>query len=794
MPFVDLPARGERSAPAFDDHQPEELGRYFEDLESLLTRHNVTDEQEMKRAAVRYLRIRTESLWKTTIAWNDLTKTFDEFKDEVFKLYPGSSGDRTYSIQDLDLLIGHFSRVGIRTSAELGEYHRQFLLISRYLIAKGRLAETEQSRMFFRGLQPDLEQRTRQRLQQKYIDKYPDDPHDLSVIFEAVTYVLIGTSSTQMAQASPQAQRAPNPSTTSSGGSTSSADTKIEALAAVVASLGEMVKTVLQTQAGAPPRSTGAAAQVTSAPSGQGSSACNFCGVTGHFIRECEVVADYIKAGKCKRSADSRVVLPSGASVSRGTPGTWLRDRIDEWHRINPGQMAAAMLFEVTAASAATALQDQAAGQSFFSRPVRCATQRSGVDLAKAFALNRPPRPRPEVVIDSQPPRHRGRAGQGEGLGGAGGETAPQVQQKDAPPHLSQDPSAAKKGANSGTNRGVTQEPTHPYAAIPDATNGSVSGQVRSAAREPAAGKDQAYTTSAKIHDPRIAKAVYERAMETPITVTHRELLSLAPEVRAQVSEVTTKKRVPRAPAPVLQAMIEEIEDEDSGIGGGTSNSDAEVDNPPPIPRSVRIAQATHMPAAYVAAARTLPADATVIADPYETYLREHAPVADSADFGIIVAGESNALRAIMPIVDGQDRVEAILDPGCQIVAMSEEVSNALALSYDPTIRLHMVSANGGVDQSLGLARNVPFLVGDITLYLQVHVLRAPAYDILLGRPFDVLTQSVVRNFSDENQTITIIDPNTDKRATVPTIPRGTFRFSERRAHKYKCPVHSQDF
>jgi hypothetical protein len=142
--------------------------------------------------------------------------------------------------------------------------------------------------------------------------------------------------------------------------------------------------------------------------------------------------------------------------------------------------------------------------------------------------------------------------------------------------------------------------------------------------------------------------------------------------------------------------------------------------------------------------------------------------------------------------VDGQDKVEAILDPGCQVVAMSEEVCNALALHYDPTIQLHMMSANGGVDQSLGLACNVPFLVGDITLYLQVHVLRAPAYDILLGRPFDVLTQSVVRNYTNENQTITIFDPNTGRKATVPTIPRGSFKFADR--FPKKTPAHQQDF
>ena len=122
---------------------------------------------------------------------------------------------------------------------------------------------------------------------------------------------------------------------------------------------------------------------------------------------------------------------------------------------------------------------------------------------------------------------------------------------------------------------------------------------------------------------------------------------------------------------------------------------------------------------------------------------------------------------------------------------MSEEVCNALALHYDPTIRLHMMSANGGVNQSLKLAQNVPFVVGDITVYLQVHILRNLAHDILLGRPFDDLTQSIIRNFADENQTITIIDPNTGRKATIPMIPRGSFRFTDRRLKKNPA---KQDF
>ena len=197
------------------------------------------------------------------------------------------------------------------------------------------------------------------------------------------------------------------------------------------------------------------------------------------------------------------------------------------------------------------------------------------------------------------------------------------------------------------------------------------------------------------------------------------------------------------------------------------------------------------MPAAFTAAARVPLLNATIIADPLETYLHEHLGDSNAANSKIVVAAESRALHAILSVIDGQDKVKAILDPGCQVVAMSKEICNTLALHYDPTIRLHMMSANGSIDQSLSLAQNVPFLVGDITLYLQIHVLHAPAYNILLGRPFDVLTQSVVRNYANENQTVTIKDPNTGHKATAPTIPCGSFRFANRRPKKN---LEQQDF
>ncbi|KAF8131783.1 hypothetical protein K438DRAFT_1911908 [Mycena galopus ATCC 62051] len=113
--------------------------------------------------------------------------------------------------------------------------------------------------------------------------------------------------------------------------------------------------------------------------------------------------------------------------------------------------------------------------------------------------------------------------------------------------------------------------------------------------------------------------------------------------------------------------------------------------------------------------------------------------------YDLVVSMESSVIRSILPVIDNQQQVECIVDGGSQIIAMSEAVCHKLALSYDPGVVLQMQSANGPYPS-------------------KSHIRRA-------GSPF--LTQSIVRNFVNKDQTFTICDLNTGKLATVPTVPRG---------------------
>ncbi|KAF5379957.1 hypothetical protein D9757_010240 [Collybiopsis confluens] len=138
-----------------------------------------------------------------------------------------------------------------------------------------------------------------------------------------------------------------------------------------------------------------------------------------------------------------------------------------------------------------------------------------------------------------------------------------------------------------------------------------------------------------------------------------------------------------------------------------------------------------------------LPRGAIIVSDPVLQYYESLALGEEPKQ--IFVAKASESLRCIYPLINGSLKVESLYDTGSQIVSISEEKAMEAGLSWDP----------------------------DIVLYMQVHVIRNPAYDLLLGSPFDTLTESCVRTTKDGNKTITIHDPNTHQRAVVPTYARG---------------------
>ena len=186
---------------------------------------------------------------------------------------------------------------------------------------------------------------------------------------------------------------------------------------------------------------------------------------------------EYIRTGKCKHNHEGRVVLLAGEMVPRHITGAWLRNRINEYHRQNPGQIrAATMLFEIAQHDAPP--PTYAMGQPCY--PVRHVNQYSMKDTTDAFAIHRPPRLCPKVVITTLPPHKRGCSGPSQASKSISRPTPSQEAEDEEMPTQETAP-AAKKGKT------VTfvPEPEHPYAKAPDATYRTIPGPFRPVVRDP---------------------------------------------------------------------------------------------------------------------------------------------------------------------------------------------------------------------------------------------------------------------------------------------------------------------
>lgn len=279
--------------------------------------------------------------------------------------------------------------------------------------------------------------------------------------------------------------------------------------------------------------------------------------------------------------------------------------------------------------------------------------------------------------------------------------------------------------------------------------------------------EQKSYRLSAPVHKPGLTGEVIENVMNAEVTMKLGDLLAVSGEV---AKGVRTKLIKTRQPILDKENKAVWVLDEPFPSAEFVDSHALELD----------ALHSTHLPdqSYFVSIGEAgVPAGAIVCPDPVECYLsnipREDQKRVYESGMKIYTASESAALRCLFPTVNGRHQVEAVLDDGSQIVSMSLKRAVATMLTWNPDVKILMEAANGELKETEGLARNVPFIFGDLTVYLQVHVIEGAPYDILLGRPFAMLTESIVRNKMDGGSTVTIKDPNSSRRLEMPTYRRG---------------------
>lgn len=247
--------------------------------------------------------------------------------------------------------------------------------------------------------------------------------------------------------------------------------------------------------------------------------------------------------------------------------------------------------------------------------------------------------------------------------------------------------------------------------------------------------------------------AVVKKAAWTPsVSLTMGELVAISPLIGEEMRRHTARHR--RPVDPVTRQTIERL------INAPINTLAVQVQDIPMDSYEFEESEDQQLP------------EGTIVGwDPVLQYLNT---LEGEERREVYASQDSYAIRSIFPKINGVGQEEAILDSGSQIVSMAEEVARELGLTWDPNVTINMQSANRTVDRTLGLARNVKFNLGGIDVFLQVHIIKQPAYRVLLGRPFEVVTRSTTKNENDGSQTLIITDPNDKNRKVVlPTYQRG---------------------
>jgi len=189
-----MPIRGERGAPTFDQKQPNDLGRYFEQLETLFVRCQVQDDANKKKFTVSFVGSTVADSWEALPEYKDNTKTYVHFKECLFKIYNQVS--LRYILSDLDRLVGKWQRLEMRSLQDLTDFHLRFNVVASYLLMNQLISICEQSQAYLPVFDNALQAQVTMRLQIKYPNHHPALPYTIEEIYDAAKWVLQGIPGT----------------------------------------------------------------------------------------------------------------------------------------------------------------------------------------------------------------------------------------------------------------------------------------------------------------------------------------------------------------------------------------------------------------------------------------------------------------------------------------------------------------------------------------------------------------------------------------------------------------------
>ncbi|GBE85404.1 Retrovirus-related Pol polyprotein [Sparassis crispa] len=224
----------------------------------------------------------------------------------------------------LILLLSGLRRNNNHVSTEEGQYYQDFTHVTLFLLSRGQLSTYERDRLYLEGFEASPLHAIKNRLAIKVPDQNPDNLYAISKVHSAAQHILSGSGSASSAVAVSKL----------STGMVKLEGNETDAMQF----LANMLQQAMRTSGGGQALVTQANIQVavTQNPLPQALHACNFCLAIDHFMRNCPCIEDYIRVRKINRDALSRIILPNGQFVPRDLPGRSMAECVDVWHDMSP--------------------------------------------------------------------------------------------------------------------------------------------------------------------------------------------------------------------------------------------------------------------------------------------------------------------------------------------------------------------------------------------------------------------------------------------------------------------------
>ena len=704
MPPTPWPLTYSRDAPHFTG---DSIGfDTFFDAVAELGRRAEADEKQCMEWACRYAGAESES-WKSVRAFKTAGETFATFRDEVRKCYPHLDASRRFTFHDLEVLVQRNQTYANMTREDFGRYYRSFVTIADYLKENNDFSDRERGRRYLEGFPPPIRFNIAGRLALTKQNIIPADGYLVDNVHEAASYVFAagGADYKSPVIISPAlnatAATAPTTDPTSLKDIISSMSSMVTQ--SISAALKQQQSHQPPSQIRQPPPHLSsypapggasfnpprwAPSNFDNAPQG-----CVFCSAPEHYIRECPVVADYHRRGIINKNDEGKIVLPDGRYCPRNIPGKNMKERIDRfWESQNisgKGPTVATHFLETEDnyifSMETSVFEDEAPG---------AADEPSAQEQIQIL----------QAQIDSlRDPK----------TSASGGNRRWKFDGVEVPKRTIPDnrkPPSNQPGPIQPTIHSRPSRPVNPPQGQPPQGPMKPLNMPPRQSDEPKFKYQSPIETTVKVAD------LVDRTLDARITLSARELLAAAPEVRRQVRELVAGKKV-------AANFTEGNESVDSYLS-------------------------------------------TFLDEPGSTYL--DVSKYDSEPTAV----SSLPLRVIFPSFGAGVEPECILDGGAQVVVMRRDIWERLRVPVAANKAMTMESANSGTNTTLGLIENHPVRIGPVTIYLQIQVVENAPFEVLLGRPFFDVTNCTESSRTGGTHVIEIIDPKTKTPYVFPTQPR----------------------